>query len=97
MTGSAMDGPEWQEHIRTKQRRKELGEDFKNSDSKFKLAIVRDMWLTGFDVPSLNTLYVDKPMKGHGLMQAIARVNRGLIQGKEGGNHCRLYRSWAGN
>ena len=84
MTGSAMDGPEWQEHIRTKQRRKELGEDFKNSDSKFKLAIVRDMWLTGFDVPSLNTLYVDKPMKGHGLMQAIARVNR-VYSGKEGG------------
>jgi type I restriction enzyme, R subunit len=84
MTGSAADGAEWQEHIRTKQRRKELGENFKQADSDFKLAIVRDMWLTGFDVPALNTLYVDKPMKGHGLMQAIARVNR-VYPGKEGG------------
>ena len=84
MTGSAADGPDYQEHIRTKQRRKDLGESFKNSESEFRLAIVRDMWLTGFDVPSLNTLYVDKPMKGHGLMQAIARVNR-VYAGKAGG------------
>ncbi len=84
MTGSASDGPEWQQHIRDKKRRRELGEIFKDSSSEFKLAIVRDMWLTGFDVPSLNTLYVDKPMKGHGLMQAIARVNR-VYKDKEGG------------
>jgi type I restriction enzyme R subunit len=84
MTGSASDGADWQEHIRTKQRRKELGESFKNPDSDFRLAIVRDMWLTGFDVPSLNTMYIDKPMKGHVLMQAIARVNR-IYPEKEGG------------
>lgn len=84
MTGSASDGPEWQKHIRDKRRRRELGEIFKDSESEFKLAIVRDMWLTGFDVPSLNTLYIDKPMKGHGLMQAIARVNR-VYKDKEGG------------
>jgi len=84
MTGSASDGPEWQKHIRDKKRRRELGEFFKDSESEFKLAFVRDMWLTGFDVPSLNTLYIDKPMKGHGLMQAIARVNR-VYKDKEGG------------
>jgi len=84
MTGSASDGPEWQKHIRDKRKRRELGETFKDSDSSFKLAIVRDMWLTGFDVPSLNTLYIDKPMKGHGLMQAIARVNR-VYKDKQGG------------
>lgn len=84
MTGSAEDGPEWQEHIRTKEKRREMGKLFKKPDSEFKLAIVRDMWLTGFDVPCLNTLYIDKPMKGHGLMQAIARVNR-VYKEKEGG------------
>lgn len=84
MTGSASDGPEWQEHIRDKRRRKELGENFKDSETDFKLAIVRDMWLTGFDCPSMHTLYIDKPMKGHGLMQAIARVNR-VFKDKEGG------------
>ncbi|MFW5852508.1 MAG: type I restriction endonuclease subunit R [Nanoarchaeota archaeon] len=84
MTGSASDGPEWQEHIRDKRRRKALGEHFKDSESEFKLAIVRDMWLTGFDVPSLHTLYIDKPMKGHGLMQAIARANR-VYKDKQGG------------
>jgi type I restriction enzyme, R subunit len=84
MTGSASDGPEWQKHIRDKKRRREIGENFKDSESEFKLAIVRDMWLTGFDVPSLNTLYIDKPMKGHGLMQAIARVNR-VYKDKQGG------------
>jgi type I restriction enzyme R subunit len=84
MTGSAEDGPEWQEHIRNKEKRRAIGEEFKKPDSEFKFAIVRDMWLTGFDVPCLNTLYVDKPMKGHGLMQAIARVNR-VYKEKEGG------------
>ncbi len=84
ITGSASDGPDWQEHIRDKRRRKEIGEIFKDPESEFKLAIVRDMWLTGFDVPSLHTLYVDKPMKGHGLMQAIARVNR-VYKEKQGG------------
>jgi len=84
MTGSAADGPEWQKHIRTKRKRREMGEIFKKPDSGFKLALVRDMWLTGFDVPCLNTLYIDKPMKGHGLMQAIARVNR-VYPGKGGG------------
>lgn len=84
MTGSAADGPEWQQHIRNKERRKHLADTFKDTNSEFKLAIVRDMWLTGFDAPSLHTLYVDKPMKGHGLMQAIARVNR-VFENKEGG------------
>ncbi|MFW6450483.1 MAG: type I restriction endonuclease subunit R, partial [Nanoarchaeota archaeon] len=84
MTGSAQDGPKWQEHIRDKRRRKEMAEIFKDPSSDFKLAIVRDMWLTGFDAPSLNTLYIDKPMKGHGLMQAIARVNR-VYKNKQGG------------
>ncbi|MEZ6105632.1 MAG: DUF3387 domain-containing protein, partial [Pirellulaceae bacterium] len=76
MTGSAADGPAWQPHIRTQERRKALATHFKKASSPFKLAIVRDMWLTGFDCPSAHTMYVDKPMQGHGLMQAIARVNR---------------------
>ncbi len=76
MTGSAADPPEWQQHIRTKLRRKQLANSFKNPASSFRLVIVRDMWLTGFDAPPLHTLYLDKPMHGHGLMQAIARVNR---------------------
>jgi type I restriction enzyme R subunit len=84
MTGSAADGPKWQEHIRDKTKRKNLGTLFKKPGTGFKLAIVRDMWLTGFDAPCMNTLYIDKPMKGHGLMQAIARVNR-VYKGKEGG------------
>ena len=84
MTGSAADGTKWQEHIRTKQKRKELAEHFKDSSSDFKLAIVRDMWLTGFDVPALNTLYLDKPIRHHNLMQAIARVNR-VYKDKVGG------------
>lgn len=65
-----------QPHLRSKKRREDLAERFKNPNSGFNLVIVRDMWLTGFDAPSLHTLYVDKPMRGHGLMQAIARVNR---------------------
>ncbi len=76
MTGSASDPPEWQQHIRNKQRRGELSDRFKNPNDEMKLVIVRDMWLTGFDCPPLHTMYVDKPMRGHGLMQAIARVNR---------------------
>lgn len=75
MTGSAAD-TEWQNHIRTKDRREKLANRFKDPQDPFKVAIVRDMWLTGFDVPSLHTMYLDKPMQGHGLMQAIARVNR---------------------
>jgi type I restriction enzyme R subunit len=84
MTGSAADGPEWQQHIRDKRRREALGKRFKKAGDPFKVAIVRDMWLTGFDVPPLHTMYVDKPMRGHGLMQAIARVNR-VFKDKPGG------------
>ncbi len=76
MTGSAEDGPEWQPHIRTKEQRRVLANRFKDSKDPFRIVIVRDMWLTGFDAPCLHTMYVDKPMAGHGLMQAIARVNR---------------------
>ena len=84
MTGSAADGPEWQQHIRDKRRREALAKHFKNPTSPFKIVIVRDMWLTGFDAPCLHTMYVDKPMRGHGLMQAIARVNR-VFKDKPGG------------
>lgn len=84
MTGSASDPLEWQGHIRSKARREDLAKRFKNSGDPFKIVIVRDMWLTGFDVPCLHTMYVDKPMKGHGLMQAIARVNR-VFRDKPGG------------
>ncbi len=70
------DPPLLQPHLRTKRRREAIAERFKNPNSGFDLVIVRDMWLTGFDAPSLHTLYIDKPMRGHGLMQAIARVNR---------------------
>ena len=78
MTGAASDPPAWQTHIgkRPKARRELLAKRIKKADDPLKLVIVRDMWLTGFDAPSLHTMYVDKPMKGHGLMQAIARVNR---------------------
>ncbi len=84
MTGSASDPTEWQQHIRNKRRRKKLGKRFKNPNDPFKVVIVRDMWLTGFDVPCLHTMYLDKPMRGHGLMQAIARVNR-VFRDKPGG------------
>jgi type I restriction enzyme R subunit len=84
MTGSASDPLEWQQHIRSKQRREELANRFRDAADKFKIVIVRDMWLTGFDAPSLSTMYVDKPMRGHGLMQAIARVNR-VFKDKPGG------------
>ena len=84
MTGSASDPLDWQEHIRNKARREKLAERFRNPNDPFKLVIVRDMWLTGFDAPSLHTMYLDKPMRGHGLMQAIARVNR-VFKDKPGG------------
>jgi type I restriction enzyme R subunit len=84
MTGNATDSLDWQQHVRTKARREELAKRFKDPDDSFKLVIVRDMWLTGFDVPPLHTMYIDKPMQGHGLMQAIARVNR-VYKDKPGG------------
>ena len=84
MTGSASDPPEWQPHIRNKARREALAQRFRNPDDQLKVVLVRDMWLTGFDAPSLHTMYVDKPMRGHGLMQAIARVNR-VFKDKPGG------------
>ncbi len=94
MTGSASDPIDWQQHIRNKPRREALALRFRlpaaaaaqagDATDPFKLVIVRDMWLTGFDAPSLHTMYVDKPMRGHGLMQAIARVNR-VFKDKPGG------------
>jgi type I restriction enzyme R subunit len=84
MTGSASDPTDWQSHIRTKGRREDLARRFKDPRDPFKIVIVRDMWLTGFDAPCLHTMYVDKPMRGHGLMQAIARVNR-VFKDKPGG------------
>src|SRR5262249_40083359 len=84
MTGSASDAPEWQQHIRNKTRREALANRFKDQKVPFKLVFVREMWLTGFDAPCLHTMYVDKPMRGHGLMQAIARVNR-VFKDKPGG------------
>jgi type I restriction enzyme, R subunit len=84
MTGSASDPPDWQMHIRNKTRREDLAKRFRNPEDPFKVVFVRDMWLTGFDAPSLHTMYVDKPMRGHGLMQAIARVNR-VFREKPGG------------
>ncbi len=84
MTGSASDPLDWQQHIRNKARREELAKRFRDPEDPFKIVIVRDMWLTGFDAPSLHTMYVDKPMRGHGLMQAIARVNR-VFKDKPGG------------
>jgi type I restriction enzyme, R subunit len=84
MTGSAEDGPDWQQHIRNKEKRRKLAARFKDPKDPFKIVIVRDMWLTGFDAPVLSTMYIDKPMRGHGLMQAIARVNR-VFRDKPGG------------
>ncbi|MEI7681760.1 MAG: type I restriction endonuclease subunit R [Betaproteobacteria bacterium] len=84
MTGSADDGPEWQPHIRNKEKRRKLANRFKDNKDPFRIVIVRDMWLTGFDAPCLHTMYADKPMQGHGLMQAIARVNR-VFRDKPGG------------
>ena len=84
MTGSASDPPDWQPHIRTKLQREALAKRFRDPGDPLCLVLVRDMWLTGFDAPSLHTMYVDKPMRGHGLMQAIARVNR-VFRDKPGG------------
>lgn len=84
MTSSSSDPENWQIHNTTKQDRKAIGERFKDEKDALKLVIVRDMWLTGFDVPCLHTMYVDKPMRGHNLMQAIARVNR-VFKDKPGG------------
>ena len=84
MTGSATDPQDWQQHIRTKSRREALANRFRNPDDQFRVVLVRDMWLTGFDAPSLHTMYLDKPMQGHGLFQAITRVNR-VFKDKPGG------------
>ncbi len=84
MTGAASDPPDWQPHIRNKPRREALAKRFRNPTDPLRVVLVRDMWLTGFDAPSLHTLYVDKPMRGHSLMQAIARVNR-VFRDKPGG------------
>ena len=84
MTGSASDPPDWQPHIRNKPRREALANRFRDPADPLRIVLVRDMWLTGFDAPSLHTMYVDKPMRGHGLMQAIARVNR-VFYDKPGG------------
>ena len=84
MTGSATDPVDWQLHIRNKPKREALANRFRDAKDPLRLVLVRDMWLTGFDCPSLHTMYVDKPMRGHGLMQAIARVNR-VFRDKPGG------------
>ena len=84
MTGSATDPEDWQPHIRNKRRRERLAKRFRKAADPLRIVLVRDMWLTGFDAPSLHTMYVDKPMRGHGLMQAIARVNR-VFKDKPGG------------
>jgi len=84
MTSASSDGPKIAKHHTTKEQRRTLAERMKNPDDELKLVIVRDMWLTGFDAPSLHTLYIDKPMQGHNLMQAIARVNR-VYKDKPGG------------
>ena len=84
MTGAASDPVDWQPHIRNKARREGLAKRFRDPDDSLRVVLVRDMWLTGFDAPSLHTMYVDKPMRGHGLMQAIARVNR-VFKDKPGG------------
>jgi type I restriction enzyme, R subunit len=84
MTGSASDSADWQPHIRSKPRREALANRFRDAADPLRIVLVRDMWLTGFDAPSLHTMYVDKPMRGHGLMQAIARVNR-VFKDKPGG------------
>ena len=84
MTGNANDPDDWQQHVRNKTRREALAKRFRDPEDSFRIVLVRDMWLTGFDAPNLHTMYVDKPMRGHGLMQAIARVNR-VFRDKPGG------------
>ena len=90
MTRSKDDKPELFSMLGTKDDRKELDRQFKNIRSNFKIAIVVDMWLTGFDVPALDTIYIDKPIQQHSLIQTISRVNR-VYQGKTRA-YCRLYR-----
>jgi len=84
MTGSAADPLAWQQHIGSKRRRDDLAKRMRDPDDPLRVVIVRDMWLTGFDAPCMHTMYIDKPMRGHGLMQAIARVNR-VFREKPGG------------
>lgn len=84
MTGTSSDPEHWQQFIGNKNRRDQLARRMKDNNDELKIVIVRDMWLTGFDVPSLSTMYIDKPMRGHNLMQAIARVNR-VFRDKPGG------------
>ena len=84
MTGTASDPPDWQPHVRNKPGREAMANRFRDPADPLRVVLVRDMWLTGFDAPSLHTMYVDKPMRGHGLMQAIARVNR-VFKDKPGG------------
>jgi type I restriction enzyme R subunit len=84
MTSSSSDGPKIAKHHTTKEQRRTLADRMKDPDDELKLVIVRDMWLTGFDVPNMHTMYIDKPMRGHNLMQAIARVNR-VYKDKPGG------------
>lgn len=84
MSGSASDEPSWQSHIRTKAAREAIAKRFKKLEDELRVVVVRDMWLTGFDCPSMHTMYLDKPMRGHNLMQAIARVNR-VFKDKPGG------------
>ncbi len=84
MTGDATDPADWQPHIRNKPRREALAKRFRDPEDSLRVVLVRDMWLTGFDAPNLHTMYLDKPMRGHGLMQAIARVNR-VFKDKPGG------------
>ncbi|MCB1647856.1 MAG: type I restriction endonuclease subunit R, partial [Pseudomonadales bacterium] len=84
MTGSAMDPPEFQPHLYSKDQLRQLKSRAKDADDELEIVIVRDMWLTGFDAPSMNTMFIDKPMQGAGLMQAIARVNR-TFRDKPGG------------
>ena len=87
MTGTSSDPEHWQQFIGNKKRRDQLARRMKDNNDELKIVIVRDMWLTGFDVPSLSTMYIDKPMRGHNLMQAIARVNR-VFRDKPGGSNC---------
>ncbi|KPK82252.1 MAG: DEAD/DEAH box helicase [Gemmatimonas sp. SM23_52] len=84
MTGSASDPTDWQPHVRNKARREALANRFRDPNDKLRIVLVRDMWLTGFDAPALHSMYLDKPMRAHGLMQAIARVNR-VFRDKPGG------------
>ena len=93
MSGSASDTLNWQKHIRSKKRREELAKAFKNPKKPFRIVIVRDMWLTGFDAPSLHTMYVDKPMRGHALLIVFRIVSHRLKNGDRNGSFQSLSRS----